>query len=190
MSKDSFRDSILEQEKWTPEFEEKFHKEMKNIMEKKLGRAGKIGWIFSTLLGIFFVVLFSYVALTAPPDFPLLGRIGFITGALFGAGWAILGVWTLKKKSFNLFRQENLAHGLSFGFVLLFLILSMMLGSQMEDKTLAILMTLNGAIFFMVFGIPALFTMRINRTEVGLREELLKLQLKVLEINESIQKKS
>jgi len=43
---------------------------------------------------------------------------------------------------------------------------------------------LNGAIFFMIFGIPALFNLRMNRTESCLREQLLKLELQLAELKE------
>ena len=174
-------------EKRTPEFEEKFRKEIKKMMKKTLTRTEKIIWSFSILLGLFFVVQFSYVAVTAPPEFPFLGRMMFAVGAFFGAVWMGLAIWTLRRKSFNWIMQENMTYGLTFGFLLILLTGLMLLGGQLEDKVIAIQMTLNGAIFFMIFGIPALFSLRINRMESALREHLLKLELKVAELADTIQ---
>jgi len=186
MNDKSIRDRLLDLEKRTPELEEQFKKEVDKMFEKKLSISGKIIWIFATLMGIAFAVGFSYVALISAQELPWLARAGFVMGAVFGAAWAALGIWTLKKSSINWFQHENAVHGLSFGFVLLLLIILLLLGNQVEDRTVAIQMALNGAIFFLIFGIPALFNMRINRTEASLREQMLKLELKMTEIAEKL----
>jgi len=187
MNEQSIRERLLEMEKRTPEFEQKFRKEIKKMMEKTLTRTERVAWSLSVVLGLTFVVLFSYVAVTAPAEFPLLMRMMFVMGVVFGAAWMVLGLWTLKRKSFNYVRQENMVHGLTFGFLLLLLTGLMLLGGQLEDEAVAIHMTLNGAIFFMIFGIPAVFNLRINRTESALREHLLKLELKVAELADAVQ---
>ena len=156
------------------------------MFEKKLTLSGKIMWIFASLGGVAFAIGFSYVALVSAQELPWLMRVGFAIGAVFGSAWAALGIWTLKKGSINVFQHENVAHALSFGVVLILLIIFLLLGNQIEDRTVAIQMALNGAIFFLIFGIPALFNMRINRTEASLREQMLKLELKMTEIAEKL----
>jgi predicted membrane channel-forming protein YqfA (hemolysin III family) len=116
-------------------------------------------------------------------------RLGSIAGAVFGAAWAVLGVSILRKGSFRLFRDENVVHGLTFGFTLLLLIVLLLLGGQNADRTTGIQMMLFGGIFFLVFGIPAIFNMRINRAESTLREQLLKLELQIAEIAEKTKPK-
>lgn len=113
-------------------------------------------------------------------------RIGFIEGAVFSAGWVALCICILKRGTFNLFQHENAIHGLVFGFVLLLLINMLLLGGQVEDKTIRIQMMLSGGIFFLIFGIPAIFSMRINRAESSLREQLLNIELKIAELADKI----
>ena len=185
MNDQSIRDRLLDMEKRTPELEKQFKKEVNKMFEKKLTISEKIGWSLSTLMGVFFVIIFSYAALVSQ-ELPWLVRAGFIEGAVFGAAWAVLSIWILKKGSLNWLRDENMAYGLSFGFILLLMINMFFLGNQLEDKILAIQMMLNTAVFFMIFGIPALFNMRINRTEASLREQLLKIELKMAEMAEKI----
>ena len=186
MNDQSIRDRLLDLEKRTPELEEQFKKEVNKMFEKKLTLSGRIMWIFTTLMGVAFAIGFSYVALISAQELPWLMRVGFAMGAVFGAAWAVLGIWTLKKGSFNWLKHDNAVHGLSFGFVLLLLIILLLLGNQIGDRTVAIQMALNGAIFFLIFGIPALFNIRINRTEASLREQMLKLELKMTEIAEKL----
>ena len=179
MNDQSIRDRLLDLEKRTPELEEQFKKEVNKMFEKKLTISGKIIWIFASLMGFAFAVGFSYVALVVSQELPWLIRVGFAIGAVFGAGWAALGIWTLKKGTINWFQHENAVHGLSFSFVLLLLVILLLLGNQIEDRILVIKMMLIGVIFFLIFGIPALLNMRINRTEASLREQLLKIELKM-----------
>jgi len=190
MNKQSIRDQLLEMEQRTPEYEEKFRKEIKKMMEKTLTPIQRISWTLSIFFGLIFVVLFSYIAITAPQEFSFIGRMMFVLGAVYGVAWMSLGIWTLKRKSFNWVRHEKITYGLSFGFVLLMLIGMMLLGGQLEDQVVAIQMTLNGLIFFLIFGIPALFNLRINRMETTLREHLLKLELKVAELADTDRNKN
>ena len=122
MNEQSIRDRLLEMEVRTPFLEEQFRMEMKKMLEKKLTPLGKIAWALTSLVGAFLVVRLSYMAI-AIQEVPWLVRIGFIEGAVFSAGWVALGIWILKRGSFNFFRHENATHGLVFGFVFLLIIL-------------------------------------------------------------------
>lgn len=181
MNEQSIRHRLLEIEKRTPHLEERFEKEKRKMLERKLTRSGRIVWILASLIGAYFFVHLSYLAITIQEG-PWLVRIGFIAGAVFGAAWTTLGVWILKKGSFQLFRDENAVHGLTFGFALLLLVVLLLLGGQVEDRTTGIQLMLSGGIFFLIFGIPAIFNMRLNRTESSLREQLLKIELQIAEI--------
>jgi len=179
----SIRNRLLEMEKRNPDLEEQFKKEMKKMLDRKLKLFEKIAWTVTSLVAAFMVIFFSYMAIVLK-EVPWLVRVGFIEGAVFSAAWVALSIWILKKGSINLLKHENAIHGLVFGFVLLLLMNMLLLGGQIEDKTTGIQMMLSGAIFFMVFGIPAIFNMRINRTEYTLREQLLKIELKMAELSE------
>lgn len=181
MNEQSIRDRLLEMEKRTPALEEQFKKEMNKMLEKKLTPLGKIAWALSSLVGAFLVIRFSYMAIVIQEG-PWLVRVSFIEGAIFSAAWVTLGIRILRKGSFKIFQHENTIHGLMFGFVLLLLINLLLIGGQIEDKSLGIQMMLSGGIFFLIFGIPAIFFMRINRTESLLREQLLNIELKIAEL--------
>jgi len=188
MNDQSIRERLLNMEERTPALEERFKKEIKRMLERKLTRFEKIAWALASVVGAFFVIFFSYLALVTR-GLPWLARVGFIEGAVFGAAWVALGMWILKKGSFNWFQHENAVHGITFGFVLLLLVSLLLLGGQLEDEVKGIKMMLSGAIFFMIFGIPALFNMRISRTEASLREQLLRIQLNMAELTEKTEDK-
>ena len=186
MNEQSIRDRLLEMEIRTPLLEAQFKKEMKKMVERKLTPSIKIVWAITSLAAAFLVVRFSYTAITLQ-EVPWLVRVGFIEGAVFSAGWVALCIWILKRGSFNLFQHENAIHGLVFGFVLLMLINMLLLGGQVEDRTVGIQMMVSGGIFFLIFGIPAIFSMRINRTESSLREQLLNIELKIAELADRLE---
>ena len=185
MNDKSIRDRLLDMEKRNPDLEERFNEEMKKMLEKKLTPFGKIVWALVSLFSAAMFFRFSYMAVVSQ-NLPWLVRIGFIEGAVFSAAWVALGIWILKKGSINLVYHENAIHVIVFLFVLLLLINMQVLGSQHVDKTKGIQMMLSGAIFFLIFGIPALFNMRISRTEASLREQLLKIELKIAELADKI----
>lgn len=183
MNDRSIRNRLLEMEKQTPQLQERFEKEKRKMLERKLTRSGRVVWGLASLIGAWFFVYFSYVAITVQQGNWLV-RAGFVVGAVFGAAWTVLGVSILRKGSFRLFRDENTVQSLTFGFTLLLLIVLLILGGQNADKTAGIQMMITGGIFFLAFGIPAVFNMRINRTESALREHLLKLELQIAEMAE------
>ena len=184
MNDQSIRDRLLDMEKRNPELEEQFKKELNKMFEKKLTTSGKIEWILASLGGVAFAVGGSYVAIAFPQELPWLGRVFCMVGAVGGTAWAALGVWILKKGSFNWLEDENSIHVLTFCLMVLFMIILLLLGNQIEDRTKAIHIMLSGVIFFLIFGLPASFNMRINRTEASLREQLLKIELKMAELAE------
>lgn len=185
MNDHSIRDRLLDMEKRNSDLEEQFKKEMKKMLEKKLTPFGKIAWALVSLFSAANVIIFSYIAIISQ-NLPWLVRIGFIQGAVFSAAWVVLGIWSLKKGSINLFHHENAIHVIVFLFVLLLLINMLIFGSYHADKTKGIQMILSGAVFFLIFGIPALFNLRINRTEASFKEQLLKIELKIAELANTI----
>jgi hypothetical protein len=186
MNNQPLRERLFEQENRTPALEEKFRKELHDMMERKLKPFEKVVWSIATAAGVFFILFFGYFAFSAPTGFPLLARLSFAAGSVFGVAWTALGVWTLRQGAINWMQHENAVQGLSFACVLVPLILCMMLSGQTENKLAGIQMVLNSAVFFMIFGIPALFIMRINRTETTLREHLLKIELELARLADKV----
>jgi len=156
------------------------------MLEKRLTWGMRIGWMLATAMGLGFLGLFSYVAATAPPEFPLLGRLGFVAGALFGLGWTILALSILKRGAISLKSHSGAATGMVWGFVLLMMIIFLQLGMTMEDGVKGIQMILSGLVFLVIFGIPALIMRRVETAELALGEHLLKLELQLAEISEKL----
>jgi hypothetical protein len=181
MNNKPIRPRLLEMEERTPELEKRFEEEMKKMLEKQIKPSGRIMWLLTSLVGAYFMIHFSYLAIVIK-DVPWLVRFGFAGGAAFGCAWVALSIRVLNKGSFRMWRDENAIHGLVFGFSLLLLITLLLLGGQAKDRITGIQLMLSGCIFFIIFGIPSIFNTRINRTESSLREQLLRIELRMAEL--------
>ncbi len=182
---DRLRDRLVDHQQRDEASEERFRMEIRRMTETKLTTAKRLAWGLSGLLGLAFVVLFSYVAWTAPPDLPLAGRLTFVAGAVFGAAWAGVCGRILRKGSFSLRTDENTAHGVTWGFMVLMMTAFLLAGGQMEDRMRGISLVLYGLVFFVVFAIPALMNLRVNRLELSLREQMLRMQIALAEAVEN-----
>ena len=184
MNSHELREQLLELESYSPDLQARYRKEMKDFLEKPLGRGGRIGWIFAMLMGLSFFVIFGIVAIKTPREFPLIGRIGFIAGAVFGAVWAVVAFIIAKRGSMNRKTHVNLVLGMTFGFMVIMMTLFMMQGMAMENGVKGLKMVLGGLVFFVMFGIPSLMLMYLNAVELGIREHMLKLGLQIAELAE------
>ena len=116
---------------------------------------------------------------------PLLARLGFVVGAVFGVAFAVLALSIIKRGAVNLKKHPMAAAGLSWAFVVILVTLFMLLGSRAADRIVAVQMVLNGLVF-LVMG--ALFMVRawIERTELKTREKLLEIEYQLAEIAEAL----
>jgi hypothetical protein len=82
------------------------------MYEKQLPGPRRWCWLAGGVLGIAVVLLFGTLAVVWPSELPWWGRVWFATGALFGAGWAILGIRVYRHGSLDLKKDTGLATGI------------------------------------------------------------------------------
>jgi hypothetical protein len=178
------RNRLVAQERRSEEMETRFRRAVENMTTKKLTPRLRAAYALGGVLGMFIAGLLCYVAWTAPSGLPLLGRLVLILGAAFGAAWAGGSVYVLKRGSMNLKTDENAAQGLMWVFMVLMMTAFLVIGTQMENRMLGISLVLDGLVFFVVFAIPAFVSMRVNRMEMCVREQLLRMEITMAEMAE------
>jgi Mn2+/Fe2+ NRAMP family transporter len=178
------RNGLVAQERRSEEMEIRFREAVENMTTKKLTARLRVAYGLGGILGLFLAGLLGYFAWTAPTGLPILGRLALVLGAVFGAAWAAMSGYVLKRGSLNLRTDENAAHGLLWVFMVLMLTVFLVIGAQAEDRVLGISMVLYGLVFFVVFAIPAFVSMRVNRMELGIREQLLRMEISMAEMAE------
>lgn len=175
---------VMAHEQRSKEFEERFRQTIENMTTGKLTPLSRVGYALGAIMGLCFAGFFGYVAWTAPSEFPMLGRLTFVAGAIFGGLWAGLCAYVVRKGSFSLEPDESTMHGLTWGFMVLMMTAFLIIGGRMEDRVLGISMVLNGLVFYVAFAIPAFVSMRVNRLELRVREQLLMMEIRMTEMAE------
>ena len=179
---ESFRDRLLKTEQVTPALKERHDTEIQAMLEKKVTGIRRWVWLGSAVMGAGFAVLFGTLAVIAPAELPLTGRIAFAAGALFGIGWAVLGLRVFRRGSINLKTDSGAATGMAWGFPVILVTLFMV---SAPDSIVGLRMIICGLVF-LVLG--AVFLMRhvIEQSELKTREKLLEIEYRLAELAETM----
>lgn len=174
---------LLELETQTPTLKDKYQKEIQTMIENPLPKWRKITWVLSGLLGVFFFLLFGYTYLTLPDEFSQLASLGFILGSVFGLIWAFLAFRIAQKGAFNLRKDAGLSTGAVWMFLVFMITITMMQGMKMDDAAQGGRMIVSGLVF-LIMGVVFMLQYRIKESETNLKETILRLELKIAEMDE------
>jgi hypothetical protein len=177
-----FRERLIRCESVTPAHRQQYEKEMRAMLEKQLTGVRRWVWGLAALMGVGFAVLFGTVAVMMPAEFPLWGRLGFAAGALFGVGWAALGIRVLRRGSIHLKLDTGAAAGMAWALPVTLLTLFMV---SAPDDVIGLRMILCGLVF-LVMGVAFLLRHVIELSELKTREKLLQIEYRVAELSERI----
>ena len=181
-SNQGFRERLLKMEKVTPALKERYEKEVHAMLEKQLTGVRRWVWLGSAVLGLGFAALFGTLAVITPAEFPVYGRVGFAVGALFGIGWAILGIKVFQRGSLDLKKDTWAATGMSWGLVV-FLATWFMLFAP--DSIAGLRMILFGLVF-LVMGVAFMLRQVVDQAELKTREKLLEIEYQIAELAEIV----
>ncbi len=175
-----FRQRLLDAEQVNLVLKERYHKELQAMFEKKLSGARRWVWLGSVILGAVFTLQFGTLAVLAPSGFPWWGRLMFVGGAIFGIGWAVLGVKILRRGSIDLKFDATMYNGMIWGFVVFMVTLSMVFAPQ-NAVGLRMIVT---ALVFLVMGAVFLIRHVVEQSELKTREKLLEIEYSLAELAE------
>jgi hypothetical protein len=183
-SNDQFRERLLTMERVTPSLKEHYEQEIQAMLEKKLSRAGRIVWLLATIASLGFAIVFLALAVLLPTSYPWQVRLGFVGGALFGLGWALLGVRILRRGSLNLRIDEGFAAGMAWVWPV-FLVTIFLVWAP--DNMVGMRMIVSG-LAFLLMGAVFLLASIIRQSELSGREKLLEIEYKLAELTETIRR--
>jgi len=195
MNNPELRDRLLELEIVTPELAARYNEKKKAIFERRLTPTLRVMWVLATIMGAGFFVLFSYAAILTlqDPGFPRIGTILFSVGALFGLGWAILGISFVKKGTASLelwnnatLKQMQTMHpavaGMTWVFCVLLMVACQMMANDMPDTARGNQMILGGMVAMLMFAIPTMIMGHDTKSEIFMREKFLEIELQLAEL--------
>jgi len=187
MSRETFREELLNAEKASPELRERYQKEVRNMLERKLTRRERIAWILMTFLCCDLVVIFGWAALFAA-ETPMM-RIWFGAGVAFAVVFIAFSAAMLKRGKLHRVRDEEASTRIGYAFVLIMMACALVWGGMMEDRVVGISLVLGTFVFFVTFGVMPMILNRVNRAEWKLREDLLRIELELAELGEKLARK-
>ncbi len=177
-----FREQLLKMEQVTPALKERYDREIQAMLEKQLTGVRRWVWLGSAIMGVAFVLLFGTLAIIAPADFPIYGRVIFAAGALFGIGWAVLAARIFRRGSLDLKKDSGAAAGMAWGLPVIILTLCMV---SAPDTIVGLRMILSGLVF-LVMGAAFLMRHVIELSELKTRERLLEIEYRLAELAETV----
>ncbi|MHB9029782.1 MAG: hypothetical protein ACYC9O_13530 [Candidatus Latescibacterota bacterium] len=179
--KGKFRGRLIGAEQITPSLRENYDKEVRSMLEKKLNPMQRASNFFALIMSVAFVGFFIYRL--AFMDIPPIAKIGTGIGLLFSTGWIVLTIKILRRGSMNARTDSNAMAGLTWGFVVLLIVLFMFTAGRMGDQVRGISLVMNGLVFF-IGGATFLLANNINQEELRTRESLLKIKYQIVDLAE------
>ncbi len=187
-SNQSFCDQLLEKEQLNPSYKEKYEKEVKAMIEHKLTGIKKLSHIIALIMSLGFVILFGTLAVVVPKELPILARLGFVVGAIFGLIWVVILIRILKKGVLNLKTDSKFMAGITWVFVVIMMTLFLLIGGKNPNSVASVFMVVYG-IVFLIGAAAGLINTVIQQSELNTREKLLEIEYHLAEISEQLKKK-
>lgn len=181
----SFRDRLIASDPRDPALKLKHEQELRAMLEQQLTGYRRIGFIFSLVLGTAFFLGFGAIAVVAPREFPVLARLGFVMGSVFGLAWAVLSYLILRRGTVNLRTDSNAMTGLTWGFTVIMITLFMLLQSQIPDKLTGLTMVVNGLVFLLLAAVFMINNV-VEQNHLKTREQLLRLEHHLADLSDRL----
>ncbi|MBN1974429.1 MAG: hypothetical protein JW787_12380 [Sedimentisphaerales bacterium] len=185
----TFDEKLLGLEKINPSLKERYEKEKKNMLERKLTGWTKMSHVIGLLMGIGFTLLFGTIAIIIPSEFPLWGRSMFAIGALFGLAIIAFEIFIFKKGKVDLKKDEVAAAGLGWGLIVIAGTIVLVYSGKLPDRVVGVHMLVS-LIFFEVASASMLLKAFLQRSELNTREKLLEIELRLAELSEKLESKN
>lgn len=182
----TFRDRLLDREKPNTAYKEKYERQVKSMVEKKLTGWIKLSHIIGLIMGLGFAGLFGTLAVIVPKEFPLWGRFIWVLGAIFGLVIACMSAWTLKKGTINLKEDEMASAGLGWAFIVIVGSITLVFSGRLPDPIKGVHMLVY-LLFFLVMAAVGLIKAFIKRSELNTREKLLEIEYRLAELADRIE---
>jgi len=187
-SEKDFRERLLEREQFSPTLKEKYEKEVCAMLEKKLTGIGRWVYIGSSVLGMGIAIFFGTLAAVPPREIPILGRILFVLGAIFGLAFGGFSGWIAKRGRVNLKIHPMVLVGMSWGFICIWAALLYFIASGLPDRVKGIQIIV-GFIPFMIMVAVGLIAGGMGHMQLRTEEKLLEIEYRLAQIAEAVAKK-
>jgi hypothetical protein len=198
----TFDKKLLELEKPNPSYKEKYEKEKKKMLEKKISISGRICLGILLIIGVLFIAYFSTTLIGTLPQIPPdnMMRITYpfvILGFILSVIWIILLIYLIisgkSGSRVNLSLVAGIGLAISYILTIVFTFISEfpILRLEPQDWRVKLQEQLAVAMFFMFVFVGLYLILRtLFRLEFKTHEKLLEIELQLASISEKIEVKS
>lgn len=181
-----FRQRLLECQSVDLSLRQRYQEEVRIMWEKPLSTSKRVIFYVQAIVCLAMAIGFGVMAIVAPREFPLLARVGFAAGSVFGLGFAIMAFRLARRGEMSLKRDPMRMAGLGWGFVVVMQTLFMLMSGTFPDRTIGILMVVNGLTFVLGAGFLLMRTI-IEQSQLKTQEKLLEIEYRLSELADQFQ---
>jgi MFS family permease len=179
----SLRERLCELEPQSPHLRERYNKELRDMLEKKLSPLMKL-FLLAVAVTSVAIAIFLGSSAFVQGQLPPLARLGLAGGAVFALAWAALTVWALRRGTWSQRAQPAALAALSWVFAVLLETTFLLLAPEFPDHFHAIVALFAGLVILIGAGVMLVAT-RIQQAELQMRESLLRLEYRLAELAEN-----
>ncbi len=186
---DAPTDSLIETDPRDPRLRERYEAGVRSELERHLSARLRLRYIVVGLAGLAGTLVCGSLAMTEPDSLPNPVRGLFTILAFIGLGWTTFAGWVLARDRGDFPAQRTMAARLAFGFTLVSVVAIAVTTSMMNQLTIGMPMIATGAAMLTIAAV-FLINDRVERSESLLREHLLRVEARLMEIGETLESRS
>ena len=178
----SFRDRLIAVEPLASESKKRLQQELHAMFIRELTAPRRITYGLVAIVALGSAAVCGFLAVTEP-DLPMLTRIAFGVGTLFGLAWTVVTAGISWRGAIDMKRDSRRIAAMVWVFTVLMMVFYLIVGMSLEDRLLGLMMIANGLAFLICAAVIWL-THRIEQAELATREKLLQIELRLAELCE------
>ncbi len=179
MNDSELRDKLLSLENVTPALEERYRKEVTNMLEQPLTPLKRIGWIIGGLFALGLAITIPKWYMSLPLDASTAQRLMMGVVLVFVLCWIGIVVSVLKRGSENLKTHGAFEGWVAWGCLVIMMVYFLETGVSMDNPAKGNQKILCGLTFWLMFAIPLVIERHVKQSEQRLREQILRLELEL-----------
>jgi hypothetical protein len=186
---DSLGERLLNFDPQDPAIRERYGAALHATFDRHLSGPRRVQYGAVGLAGLIGCLVCGSLAITEPATTPAAVKGLLALFAFFGLGWAILGSWILARGGGNLVAHRTLAARMAFGFTLSSVI-ALALVTFLLGRGAVGLPILATGLALLILAAVLLTDVRIERSELTIREQILRLECRLIDLAEVLKQPS
>jgi hypothetical protein len=182
---DALGERLLDFDPQDPAIRERYGAALHATFDHHLSGPRRVQYGAVGLAGLIGCLVCGSLAITEPATMPAAVRGLLALFAFFGLGWTLLAAWVLTRGGGNFNAQRTVAARMAFGFTLTSVI-ALSLVAFLSDRGAVGMPMLATGLALLILAAVLLIDVRIERSESTIREQILRLEYRLIDLAELI----